>query len=152
MKHTIITRDTKGKIRATSDAEKGDAEIHVYPFKELTIRSHVRPHFVIYQAGLQLDGFFSRKRTLYKFLEEHPVVDQMYKIYEGWSEEIPNNCYDLDPTFRNTFGNAPDPAGFNSAKNTRSKRLDDTQQPDSPTAGKGKQGRVNPQQIDAGRN
>jgi len=147
MKHTIITRDSKGKVRAsTSTAIKEDAEIFVYPFEGLTIRRHIRPHFVVYQAGLQIEAFFTFKAKMYEFLAQYPLAKQMYAIYDGWSQEVPENCYQLDSSFRNLFGNAPDPVGFNSAVNTRPKRIRRAIEADSPTMGKGKRLRAeNPQ-------
>jgi hypothetical protein len=123
MKNIVITADTKFGNRKEI-AQPEEFERHTYPFKGLKIRSHLRPHFALFQAGVVLDSNLGDivnevARTYF------PEIDKIYKIHRAWQQNPPAG-YKKQKEFKHRAANkrpGDDSDSETGSKVTRRQRL-----------------------------
>ena len=77
-----------------------DHTILTYPFSNLTITSHIRPEYVIYNAGKKIF-----RHTL-ELAEQYPEYNvtflQILGIYNSWMEDVPSEFLEQEQSETNT--------------------------------------------------
>ena len=68
-------------------------QVHVHPFDTLPLLpSHIRPHFVIYQAGTALDKLHIEEGI--RIVEENPLLRKVVALYDAWRTDPPAGVMD----------------------------------------------------------
>lgn len=78
----------------------GDVTIHLYPFRTLPLlESHLRPEFVILEAGRKLKKYRKLARisdgvlvALRVVITQWPFVTKIENIYEAWMRPLPDGA------------------------------------------------------------
>jgi hypothetical protein len=98
MKNVVITISTRfgNGVPANETARLEEFEHHTYPFKELKIRTHVRPHFALFQAGEHINS--NGVGTIFSALEDFPEIKKLIKTHDAWKQKIPGD-YQKRPEF-----------------------------------------------------
>jgi hypothetical protein len=102
IKNLYVTVDTAADSRPPdSQPNAGDYETHLYPFEELLIRSHVRPHFVLFELGRRLDAVESIRDSDLGFIytQHKRACELIREIYSAWTTRISEEEEEEHPEF-----------------------------------------------------
>ena len=107
--YTLLPRNTMKKVaflrlndlpNDDSAITSADHTILTYPFSNLTITSHVRPEYVIYNAGKKIS-----RHTL-ELAEQYPEYNttflQILGMYNSWTEDVPSKFLEQEQSKTNT--------------------------------------------------
>lgn len=69
-----------------------DFTVHTYPFDDLPYaRSHVRPHFVIFEAGMVLGRQPADFAVMLDNVQHHRSLRKVVGLYQAWTNDLPAN-------------------------------------------------------------
>lgn len=64
-----------------------------YPYRTLPrLKSHLRPEFAIFNAGIKLATLRGDLDQLGKIFEEYPSLVKVEKLYNAWIQKLPNDA------------------------------------------------------------
>ncbi|KAF7983060.1 hypothetical protein HWV62_23957 [Athelia sp. TMB] len=82
---------------ANSPLQASHVSTHVHPFQTLPLlNSHLRPHFVIFEAGRRLQAL--SPIVLFEFMRQNPLLEKIACIYHAWVK-IPPEGAEKDESF-----------------------------------------------------